>query len=88
MAAKSHKEIYKENIQSKDEINHKISRLLKKNRKKRGFPSYKRFAEELGISKTLYGRYENGQDLRVSTLIKIVQGMGVKVSDFFSEFDN
>ena len=82
-----YKQVFTENIQTREEVNEKISRLLKKTRKKQGFSSYKHFAEGLGIAKTLYGRYENGQDMRVSTLIRIIQGSGCKVSEFFSEFE-
>lgn len=84
---RGHKKVYTDKIQAKKEVCVKVSELLRKTRKKQGFTSGRHFAEGLGIAKTVYGRYENGQDMRVSTLIKIIQGTGSKVSDFFSEFD-
>jgi hypothetical protein len=37
------------------------------------------------ISRAQFGRYEKGQDLRMSCLIKLVNAFGISLKEFFSE---
>ena len=74
-------------IAPKEEVIKKIGTKLKESRKSQGFSSYEHVAYELEISRALMGKYENGSDMKISTLVKIIQGLGLKVSDFFSDFD-
>lgn len=76
-----------DNITPKDEVLKEIGARLKASRKENGFTSYEHFAYEMEISRSLYSKYESGSDMKVSTLIRILQGMGMKVSDFFKGFD-
>lgn len=46
---------------------------------------YKYFAYDHNISRAQFGRYEKGQDLRISSLIKIVNALEITLSEFFSE---
>lgn len=67
----------------------KIANRIKQLRIKAGFTSYEYFAYEHDISRTQYARYEQGKDLRYSTLIKIISAHGLTVKEFFSEgFDD
>lgn len=50
-----------------------------------GYSSYETFAYENEISRSQYIRYENGKDIRFSTLIRIITALGVSVEEFFSE---
>lgn len=50
-----------------------LGKRLRNLRIAKGFTSYAAFAKENGISKALYGRYEQGKDLRLSSLSKIVK---------------
>ncbi len=50
-------------------------------------PSFEDFAYQMEIARSLYAGYESGKDMRVSTLFRIIEGMGIKVSDFFKNFD-
>lgn len=52
---------------------------------KKGFTSYEAFANEHGLSRALYGRYEKGKDLRVSSLVKVVKAFNMTLEEFFSE---
>ena len=63
----------------------KLANRLKSLRIQRGFTSYEAFANEFGLSRALYGRYEKGKDLRYSSLIKIVTALDMTLEEFFSE---
>jgi transcriptional regulator with XRE-family HTH domain len=85
--AAQRKKVNLKGITPKEEVIRKIGAKLKDTRKSQGFSSYEHVAYELEISRALMGKYENGADMKISTLIKIIQGLGIKVSDFFSDFD-
>ncbi|KFF14111.1 DNA-binding protein [Chryseobacterium soli] len=58
---------------------------LKELRIAKGYSSYEYFAYDHNISRAQYGRYEKGEDLRFSTLAKIINAFGITMSEFFSE---
>ncbi len=70
---------------SPDEFLQKFSKRLKELRIEAGYSSYEYFAYECGISRTQYGNYENGSDLRLTNLKKIVDTLGVSLEEFFSD---
>lgn len=74
-------------ITPKEIILKQLGEMLKATRKEQGFTSYEHFAYQLEIGRSLYSKYEGGSDMRVSTLIRILQAMDVKLSDFFKGFD-
>ena len=49
-----------------------ISRRLKEIRISKGFTNYEHLAYEVGISRSQYGRYENGGNMKLTTLLKIL----------------
>lgn len=63
----------------------KFGERLRYYRKLRGFSNYEHLAYELGISRSQYGKYENGGNIKLSTLIKILEALNVSLKDFFSE---
>jgi len=63
----------------------KLGARIKALRIAEGYSSYEYFAYEHGISRAQFGRYENGQDIRFSTLIRIINAFGMSVTEFFSE---
>lgn len=75
------------NIAPKEVVLKQLGEMLKATRKEQGFSSYEHFAYQLEIARSLYSKYEGGSDMKVSTLIRILQAMGVKLSDFFKGFD-
>ena len=57
-------------------------------RKLKGYTNYEHFAYEVNISRSQYGKYENGGNIKLSTLIKILDFMDVTLNEFFSvDFD-
>lgn len=63
----------------------KLANRLKSLRIEKGFTSYEAFANEFGLSRALYGRYEKGKDLRYSSLVKIVKALDMTLEEFFSD---
>lgn len=64
-----------------------LSNRIKTLRKKNGFNSYELFAYDIDVSRTGMSNYESGNfdDIRLSTLLKIIDGLEISVQDFFSE---
>jgi hypothetical protein len=63
----------------------KLGARIKQLRVAAGYDSYEKFAYEHDISRAQFGRYEKGQDLRISSLIKVVNAFGITLEEFFSE---
>lgn len=70
---------------SKEEVLKKLGKRIKELRIAKGYSSYEYFAYEHNISRAQYGRYEKGEDLRFSSLAKIINALGITMKDFFSE---
>ena len=51
----------------------------------KGFTNYEQFAFDNNLPRAQYGRYENGQDLRFSSLLKVLKAMDISLEDFFKE---
>lgn len=62
-----------------------IGERLRAIRIEAGYTSGERFAYEHNISRSQYAGYENGADLRMSTLLRILDAHGITPKDFFSE---
>lgn len=58
---------------------------IKSLRIQKGYTSYEYFAYEHNISRAQFGRYERGEDLRFSTLVKIINAFDMSFEEFFSE---
>ena len=66
-----------------------LGKRIKKLRKEAGFTNYEQFAFTHGINRVQYGRYENGSDLRFSSLMRVLQALDISPKEFFSEgFDD
>lgn len=63
----------------------KLGKRIKDLRIKNGYTNYEHFAYESGISRTQYGKYEIGDNLKFLTLIKILKTMNVSLAEFFAE---
>ncbi len=62
-----------------------LGKRIKALRLERGYTSYEYFAYEHNISRAQFGRYEKGQDLRFSSLIRVIQAFDVSIQEFFSK---
>lgn len=63
----------------------KLGNRIKELRIKAGYTSYEFFAYDHNIPRAQWGRYENGQDLKFSSLLKVVEAFDMSLSEFFGE---
>lgn len=71
-------------IEAEDQLV-KLGARNKALRIKAGYVSYKTFAYEHRLPKAQYGRYEQGKDLRFSSLVKVTAAFGLTLDEFFHE---
>ena len=69
----------------KEEVLKRLGKRIKEIRIAKGYSSYEYFAYEHNISRAQYGRYEKGEDLRFSTLAKVINAFGMTMNEFFAE---
>jgi len=62
-----------------------LGNRLKDLRIARGFTNYEQFAFEHNLPRAQYGRYEQGKDLRFSSLVKVLIALDISLEDFFKE---
>lgn len=68
--------------------NKKLKQLgerLKHYRKVRGYSNYEHLAYDAGISRSQYGKYENGGNIKFTTLCKILVHLNISLEEFFSD---
>lgn len=58
---------------------------LRELRIEKGFTNYEQFAFEHNLPRAQYGRYEQGQDLRFSSLLKVLKAFDISLEDFFKK---
>ncbi len=65
----------------------KVGKRIKSLRKKNGFNSAELFAYDIEVSRVGMSKYETGafDDIRMRTLLKIIDGLGMTPKEFFSE---
>lgn len=54
-------------------------------RKQKGYSNYEHLAYDVGISRSQYGKYEKGGNIKFTTLCLILKHLDVSLTDFFSE---
>jgi transcriptional regulator with XRE-family HTH domain len=60
---------------------------LRELRKKKGFNNYEHIAYELGMSRSQYWKYEQGGNIELATLLRVLNLLGVTLGEFFENFD-
>lgn len=70
---------------SKEEALKCLGARIRQLRIEKGYTNYEHFAFDNDISRAQYGRYEKGEDIRFGTLIKVINGFGMSIEEFFSE---
>lgn len=63
----------------------KLAARIRQLRIAKGYTNYEQFAYENDISRAQYGRYEKGEDLRFTSLMKVIRALGVTPEEFFSD---
>ena len=62
-----------------------LGKRIRDLRIKKGYTNYENFAFEHNIPRAQFGRYEQGHDLRYSSLLKVVRALGMTMEEFFSQ---
>ena len=71
----------------KEEALKRLASRIKELRKAKGYTNYEHFAFDHGIARAQYGKYEKGDnDLRFSSLMKVIEALGVTPEEFFKGF--
>ncbi|CAA9300793.1 MAG: hypothetical protein AVDCRST_MAG56-5402 [uncultured Cytophagales bacterium] len=63
----------------------KLGKRIRDLRIRKGYTNYENFAFEHNIPRAQFGRYEQGHDLRYSSLLKVVRAFGMTMEEFFKE---
>lgn len=64
----------------------KIAQKLKEMRIGKGYSNHETFAWDNELNRVQYWRVENGSNITLRTLLKILDIHGVSLRDFFSDF--
>ena len=70
------------------EVYKKIGAKIKALRVEKGYTSYEDFAYENDISRSQFGKYERGTDMRISSLVKILYALDIDIEDFFKKIED
>ncbi|GAB5529132.1 MAG: hypothetical protein Roseis3KO_09090 [Roseivirga sp.] len=62
-----------------------LGKRIREIRLAKGYTNYESFAYEHNIPRPQYGRYERGEDLKFSSLLKVLKGFDMSLKEFFSE---
>lgn len=67
----------------------RLGNRIKELRIKLGYTNYEFFAYDNEIARAQYGKYEKGEDMRYTSLLKVIRALGVTPKEFFSKgFDD
>lgn len=67
-------------------LSNKVSEKIKALRFKKGYSSYETFANDFNLDRKQYWRIENGSNITLKTLEKILEIHNISVNDFFKDF--
>lgn len=62
-----------------------LGKRLRYFRKSKGYSNYEHLAYDIGISRSQYGKYENGGNIKFTTLCKILDHLNVSLEEFFKD---
>jgi transcriptional regulator with XRE-family HTH domain len=62
-----------------------LAQRIKELRKKAGYSSYENFAYDHNITRSQWGRYERGEDMRFSSLVKVCKALDISLKEFFEQ---
>jgi transcriptional regulator with XRE-family HTH domain len=62
-----------------------LGERIRQLRIEKGYSNYENFAFEKDIPRAQFGRYERGEDLRYTSLLKVCQALDVTIQEFFEK---
>jgi len=63
----------------------KFARRIRQLREDKGYDNHEKFANRYELNRTQVWRYENGEDFRFSSLLKILKAVDISLAEFFGE---
>ncbi len=73
--------------QSEKETIKKLGRRIKELRLEKGYTNYENFALDHDIHRAQYSKYEMGQNMKFLSLLKVLKGLDVSLSEFFEGWE-
>jgi transcriptional regulator with XRE-family HTH domain len=70
---------------SDEEMLKKLGARIRALRIREGYSNYEKFANKHEINRSQVWRYENGENLTFTTLVRLARAFNINLADFFSE---
>jgi transcriptional regulator with XRE-family HTH domain len=74
-----------EKLDDNQEVYEKIGNRIKALRLEAGYSNAEKFAFENEITRSQYANWEKGQDMKLSSLLRIAQAHGLTLQEFFAD---
>jgi len=81
MAGKS----YEVDEQKLERFHRELGERIKGLRKAKGYNNHEKFANEHGLARAQYNKYEKGVGMNFTSIIRVAAAMGISLKEFFSE---
>jgi Helix-turn-helix. len=62
-----------------------IGERIRAIRKAKGFSNYEQFAFQHEFNRSSYSRFERGEDMRMSSLLRVLDAFDITLQEFFTE---
>ncbi len=62
-----------------------LGNRIRQLRKEKGYANYEHFCFQHGFARSSFSRFERGEDLRMSSLLKVLHALEVTVEEFFAD---
>ena len=73
-------------LEDKQKVYKKIGKRLKELRDEKGYTAALSFAYENEIPPAQYARYEAGSNMKIDSLLKVLNAMDISLAEFFKDF--
>jgi DNA-binding transcriptional regulator YiaG len=70
-------------LESNEQVYAKIGKRIKDLRLKAGYSNAEKFAFENEITRSQYAMWEKGQDMKISSLLRITRAHDITINEFF-----
>lgn len=67
------------------ELIEKLAKRIRQIRKSKGYSSFEEFANDHDIHRAQLGRYEKGQNMKFTSVVKVAKSFDMSLKEFFSE---
>jgi transcriptional regulator with XRE-family HTH domain len=74
-------------LNSDEQIYEKIGKRIKSLRQQAGYTNAEKFAFEFEITRSQYANWEKGQDMKLSSLLRILKAHNITLQQFFEDFE-